>query len=292
MKKAARVSASFVCALLLCAFLPLCAFAAASAASGDVNNDGKLNARDIVLVMKAAMPNFTPPANFVSKAADMNGDGKINARDVILVMKEVIRRSIPVLNTGVSAYSDEYNAFLSGAVFLGDSICKGISGYGFLPADNVVAENSVAAYNVFDFDFGVRGTTAKVTDALMTLNPANVVVFMGMNDTWRRLDAFIADYGKLVDAVREAVPNAAVYVATITPVGANCTYTTNAIIDSFNAALKNFANQHGCGFADVSSVLKGSDNNLSSVYLSSDGLHPPRSAYPVILNAVCRQIVG
>ena len=59
----------------------------------DVNGDGKLNSRDVVLVMKAAIPGFEPPASgYVFEAADMNGDGKINSRDIIAVMKEILNQ--------------------------------------------------------------------------------------------------------------------------------------------------------------------------------------------------------
>ncbi|MBQ7719857.1 MAG: hypothetical protein IJT56_04660, partial [Clostridia bacterium] len=55
---------------------------------GDANGDGKLNSRDVILVMKAALPGFN--GNIVMEAADLNGDGKINSRDVIAVMKAVL----------------------------------------------------------------------------------------------------------------------------------------------------------------------------------------------------------
>ena len=58
--------------------------------SGDANGDGNLNSRDVILVMKAALPGFEPPAGYSARAADMNGDGKINSRDVIAVMKAVL----------------------------------------------------------------------------------------------------------------------------------------------------------------------------------------------------------
>ena len=60
----------------------------------DVNGDGKLNSRDVVLVMKAAIPGFTTPeTGYVFEAADMNGDGKINSRDVVAVMKEILNQA-------------------------------------------------------------------------------------------------------------------------------------------------------------------------------------------------------
>ena len=59
----------------------------------DANGDGKINNRDVILVMKAvlaATSGAPAPAGLIFDAADMNGDGKLNNRDVIAVMKAVL----------------------------------------------------------------------------------------------------------------------------------------------------------------------------------------------------------
>ena len=58
--------------------------------AGDVNNDGNLNAKDVILIMKRALGPLPSGTVFDKKAADINKDGKINSRDVIAVMKIVI----------------------------------------------------------------------------------------------------------------------------------------------------------------------------------------------------------
>ena len=57
---------------------------------GDVDGDGNINARDVILVMRASLPGFTAPADYVAAAADMDNDKTINARDVIEVMKAAL----------------------------------------------------------------------------------------------------------------------------------------------------------------------------------------------------------
>lgn len=56
---------------------------------GDVTGDGKLNAKDVVFIMKemVSSPGFDNPD------ADFNGDGKINAKDVIALMKAIVSDS-------------------------------------------------------------------------------------------------------------------------------------------------------------------------------------------------------
>lgn len=52
---------------------------------GDVNNDGKINAKDIIAIMRAILGD--KPAEYTEAAADLNNDGKINAKDIIGIMR-------------------------------------------------------------------------------------------------------------------------------------------------------------------------------------------------------------
>ena len=56
---------------------------------GDLNDDGKINSRDVIALMKLVL---TPNAE-VTAANDLNDDGKINSRDVILLMKLVLTQA-------------------------------------------------------------------------------------------------------------------------------------------------------------------------------------------------------
>ena len=51
----------------------------------DVNGDGKLNAKDVTLLMKQLVGTNIPDA-----ALDINGDGNVNAKDVSALMKAII----------------------------------------------------------------------------------------------------------------------------------------------------------------------------------------------------------
>lgn len=55
---------------------------------GDVNEDGKVNAKDVVLLMRVVTGMRTADPAF----ADFNGDGKVNAKDVTLLMKHLTGR--------------------------------------------------------------------------------------------------------------------------------------------------------------------------------------------------------
>ena len=55
---------------------------------GDMNGDGKVNAKDVTALMKSLIG--AAPSNFVADAADYNQDGKVNAKDVTSLMKDLV----------------------------------------------------------------------------------------------------------------------------------------------------------------------------------------------------------
>ena len=60
----------------------------APAPDGDVNGDGKINARDVIALMNAVLGKSAPGFSFY--CADVYTDGRLNARDVQAVMKAML----------------------------------------------------------------------------------------------------------------------------------------------------------------------------------------------------------
>ena len=58
--------------------------------SGDVNEDGRLNSEDIILMMKYMLGSAELPPVVEYCVADVNGDGWINSKDIIQVMKWIL----------------------------------------------------------------------------------------------------------------------------------------------------------------------------------------------------------
>lgn len=86
-----KVRVTFV---LIAAVLLLIIFStpAAAAIYGDVNNDGKVNVQDVVLVMQhILLLDKTPFTEAKIIAADVNGDGVIDVRDVTLMSQKTLK---------------------------------------------------------------------------------------------------------------------------------------------------------------------------------------------------------
>jgi len=55
---------------------------------GDVNGDGVVNLKDVVLIRRAIAGGWSL-SKYNASAADVNGDGLINLKDVVLIRRAV-----------------------------------------------------------------------------------------------------------------------------------------------------------------------------------------------------------
>lgn len=196
--------------------------------------------------------------------------------------------TVTTLRSGKLTQSDQ--AFLADCVFVGDSICSGLSVYKILPASNVVAKGSVGVRSIFDYSFKVNGTSCNVVQALSALKPKTVIFSMGMNDiNMTSSQKYCENYQNLLSKVQAALPNAKLCVASITPITTTSKFSTNAKIDSYNAAIRDYlaANYPSWTYVNIAPGLKNEWNALRSNYTSGDGIHLAPAAYQVILSEVC-----
>ena len=182
--------------------------------------------------------------------------------------------------------------FLESCVFVGDSICSGLRVYKILPSNNVVAKGSVGVRNIFDFKFTVGKYETDVVSAIKAQNPKRVIFSMGMNDiNMTTQKQYCTNYQTLLTAVQKALPNAQLYVCSITPISADSKFSTNAKIDKYNAAIQSFlVNYPGWKYVDISKELKNQWNTLKAGLSGGDGIHLCPAAYQAILWQVCKQL--
>ena len=182
--------------------------------------------------------------------------------------------------------------FLDGCVFVGDSICSGLRVYKILPSDHVVAKGSVGVRNIFDFKFSVGKYETDVVSAIKSQNPKRVIFSMGMNDiNMTTQKQYCTNYQTLLTAVQKALPNAQLYVASITPISGDSKFSTNSKIDKYNAAMQSFlVNYPGWKYVDITKELKNQWNCLKANFSGGDGIHLSPAAYQAILWQVCKQL--
>ena len=183
-------------------------------------------------------------------------------------------------------------AFLSDTVFVGDSICSGLRVYKILPDDNVVAKGCVAARNIFDYTFPVRGREFGVSYSLSLLKPKYVIFSMGMNDiNMTTPEKYCENYDYLLKNLHTVLPESKFFVASITPITADCEFSTNTKINSFNDAIREHLKGTDYTYVDIAEGLRIWDGSLRSTYSGGDGIHLAPDAYYILLNGLCDELV-
>lgn len=227
------------------------------------------------------------PAESSSEATSASADAETEASDTA----EAADETASEVGSGVSieeqyssyTFSEEDEAYLDTCLFVGDSICGGLSHYGILPADHVISKGSVAARNIFDFKFGIGDSETDVLTAILNQKQDHIIFSMGMNDVnMTDAETYVANYFNLLTMVAAYCPDSELIVLSITPILADSDFSANEKIDSYNAAIKDAIEKDGkpnWKYIDISPELKNSAGGLKSSYESGDGIHLAQAAY-------------
>ena len=185
---------------------------------------------------------------------------------------------------------DEY---LEASCFIGDSICLGLSGYGFLPEEQVLAHVDMGARSIYDFTFPNAKGEGTIDQAVKDLQPEYLYIWLGMNDF--RLTTqleYIENMMTLIQNLRKVSPDSKITVLSISPILASHPWKANDQIDSYNAAMRQAVEQSGIAdlyYLDISTALKDEDGALmddNPPYDAGDGLHLSKRAYPIVLERI------
>ena len=185
-------------------------------------------------------------------------------------------------NTAALLAADEEEAFAK-TVFVGDSICSGFRIYDVTPPNNNLAVGNVGARSIFDYTFKVDNEEYDLITALKLVAPTFVVFSMGMNDINMTSEQDYCDnYDGIIEKVREALPDAKLFVASITPTR-NTQSFRNERIDLFNSTIKDHLSGTGYYYIDINSALSDpATGSLVASYDGGDGIHLAPAAYHVI----------
>ncbi|MCG7409485.1 GDSL-type esterase/lipase family protein [Paenibacillus sp. ACRRX] len=162
------------------------------------------------------------------------------------------------------------------SVFYGDSITEGFSFHDVLDKANVFGAAGKTAF------FALKGNDVA---ELAKRNPEHLFIALGSDDilwpTDNPLQFGIEQYGKLLDKIKETLPQTKITILSVTPV------TKKALIeeprysniDAYNQLLKELAGKKQVKYVNVSSVAQ---QNLA--LYDEDGIHFKAEFYPLLLD--------
>lgn len=175
-------------------------------------------------------------------------------------------------------------SYFDTAVFLGDSLTQGLQIY-----DTGLPNAHYCAYRGVGPSAVVNGTTCTRVDgvqevpleALVSYAPESVYILLGTNVLTQDTDytSFLNYYSLMLDRIRQLLPDADIYVQSITPVRPEVSadakhagmYAERFI--RVNNDLAALAVEKGCFFLDLWEVLADENGDLKAEYAQPDGYH-------------------
>ena len=181
-------------------------------------------------------------------------------------------------------------SFFDSAVFLGDSLTQGMQLY-----DTGLPNAHYCAYRGVGPNAVVNDTTCTRADgveeiplqALASYAPKSVYILLGTNVLTRDTDysSFLNYYGLMLDRIRSVLPEADIYVQSITPVRPEVSAEarhSGMYAERFirvNNDLAALAVEKGCFFLDLWEVLADENGDLRAEYAQPDGYHLTPDGY-------------
>ncbi len=151
-------------------------------------------------------------------------------------------------------------SFFADTAMLGNSLVEGLQYY----SDLKVAYFGKTGANVFE----------NRLEEMLNYSFGKVYLEFGVNELGYSIDAVIKQYGEIVDRIQERLPDADIYIMTLTPVtekkDAEGLFTRDST-ENFNAALYRLCQEKHCWYLDCYSLLLGEDGWLPSEYAGWDG---------------------
>ncbi|WP_152392926.1 GDSL-type esterase/lipase family protein [Paenibacillus guangzhouensis] len=179
------------------------------------------------------------------------------------------------------ATANSNQSLFQNTIFLGDSITEGLSFHEVLDEGNVLA----GAGKTAEFALGD-------IDELTKREPKHVFIQLGSDDilwpTDNPKEYSIKNYAKLIETIKEKLPQAKITLLTVTPVTAEAEKKEPRYknINDYNQGLKALADKENIGFVDLSQIFSiGSD----ALY-DSDGIHFKPAYYTRLLDLLKDQV--
>ncbi len=178
------------------------------------------------------------------------------------------------------------DSYFNDAVFIGDSRTQGlITATGLYNTMSFTHQGLTVDTAFKDLIVEIDGQYYTAVDALSHTQFSKVYIMLGINETgWIYSSKFIEGYGRIIDAVRSANPDAQIYIQEILPVSNSVSnshdYIKNSKIDEYNQLLQQLALEKQVYFIDTAASVAEADGSLPED-AAVDGIH--------LKNSYCQQ---
>ena len=210
--------------------------------------------------------------------------------------------ALPAAPAALPEFGRVDTSWFADAAFLGDSLTAGfcvneynidvggalVCGYEGISPNTIVNRTTVTSPD--------RGEEVPL-DVLAAAQPAKLYILIGTNALVQpgNDDSFLAYYGKMLDDLRETLPNTVFYVQSVLPA------TQEKVTDSLpglapdrlaviNAAIQQMCAERGCYYLDLSAEFADDAGYLSTDFSQPDGVHLTVSGYSKWVSYLCTHV--
>ena len=185
--------------------------------------------------------------------------------------------------------------FFDDAAFLGDSITMGLRNYNMkydLLGDAVfLCQKSYSVNHAVNNSMYLtyQGRDYKPEKALAHSGVKKVFILLGTNDIGlHSMEASMEHWEALVENIRKYSPDMQIYIQSGTPIykSGERDDVTNARMDEYNRLLQAFAEEAGCHYIDIATMLKNEENGLAEAYCADHYIHLTYSACELWVQAL------
>ncbi len=168
------------------------------------------------------------------------------------------------------------------AVFLGDSRTEGLQAFSGLKHGTFRWDRGMNVFRAVSEDyqvFEIDGEPANLVECLAVQQYDAVYLMLGINEMGYPVSSYQSALYTLLDAIREAQPEAVLYLQTMPPVNETVCqsnglgeWLNNANVDAFNEVIRQAAKEKQWVLLDTASIYRGEDGTLPEDR-TSDGVH-------------------
>lgn len=201
-----------------------------------------------------------------------NKDNLSELENEIQQMDDATRTTRSVEEMTAADNISALNVKFTGSVVVGDSITEGLTAYNILSQDKVVYKRGVSIKN-----------TESLLQTAIGLNPGNIFLAFGMNDmeTYKTdINSFIEVYKEKIEYVRQALPNAKIFINSIQPATAAVIAKRPDFsrVPQYNEALGKMCEELSITYIDNQYILEEHPE-----FYAQDGIHVTSTYYPIWL---------
>lgn len=191
-------------------------------------------------------------------------------------------------------------SYFSDAAFLGDSITEGLSEYDIDLSGALVCGYIGAAPNQIVNRTALthpdRGEEVPL-DVLSQAQPGKLYILMGTNTLVNtgNDEAFLSYYDKMLEEIRNLLPNTMIYVQSILPVRPDVKEKSpgldNARLAQINQSISQLAVKYGAYYLDLWETFADEEGNLREDIAQPDGIHLTIPGYQEWVTFLCNHPV-